>query len=67
MNIINKMSIFTVSTVLVMFLIAYTISHIFGIVDRAVASTIGAILIVIYLTCFNIINEKTRWMKFRQN
>lgn len=63
MKIIHKIIIFVVSTIVVLLLVAYLVSHIFGITDRAVATSIGAILLCIYIMCFNLVNDKTMWMK----
>lgn len=63
MKIIHKMAIFIISTIVVMLLVAYLISHILGITDRGVATSIGAVLLCIYIMCFGLVNDKTMWMK----
>jgi hypothetical protein len=63
MKIVYKMTMFIVSTILVMLLVAYMVSHILGMVDREVATFVGVTLFCIYMACFDLVNDKTMWMK----
>ena len=64
MHIIYRMAIFSVLTIFVMLLITYLVSLLEEVTGREVATFIFAILLSIYLIFFDMINDRTGWMKF---